>query len=150
LHLLGPGGLVPARAVAYRPFADPGWSLADIGRYHRAFGFHLVAEEPADHMAVLADFVAYMLLKEAFARESDDEFADSTRGAREMFIDEHLVPTAARMADRLEACGAVDWSAAARLLAEKIPAPPPSAEIPDPCDDVSPCGSCAAFESGLM
>lgn len=143
LHLLGPGGLVPARAVAYRPFSDPGWLLADIGRYHRAFGFHPVTEEPPDHIAALADFVAYLLLKEAFARERNEELAAITREASERFIDEHLVPIVARVADRLAACGAVNWSAVARLLAEKIPAPPTSAEVPEPGDDPSLCGSCA-------
>lgn len=146
LRLLGPGGLVPARSVAYRPFADPGWSLADIGRYHQAFGFHPAAEEPVDHIAVLADFVAYLFVKEAFARESGDDRAAVAREATARFIDEHLVPIAARMADRLEACGAVDWSAAARLLAEKIPAPSPPAERTDPRDVDSPCGACAVAE----
>lgn len=143
LHLLGPGGLVPAREVAYRPFADPGWVLADIGHYHQAFGFTPTTEEPADHIAVLADFVAYLLLKETFGRESDDELAAVTREAMDRFVDEHLVPVAARMADRLEACGAVNWSAAARLLAEKIPAPPPEVDVPDQNEEDSPCGSCA-------
>lgn len=142
LHLLGPGGLVPARAVAYRPFADPGWMLADIGRYHQAFGFKPTTEEPADHIAALADFVAYLLLKEAFGREGDDELAEITHSSMERFIDEHLVPVAARIADRLEGCGATDWSAAAHLLAEKIPAPPPAADVPDRNDDDSPCGTC--------
>jgi nitrate reductase assembly molybdenum cofactor insertion protein NarJ len=142
LRLLGPGGLVPARAVAYRPFADPGWVLADIGRHHGAFGFRPTSDEPADHIAVLADFVAYLLLKEACARERDEELASIVRETRARFVDEHLVPIAARMADRLEACGAVDWSAAVRVLAEKIPAPPSSAQIAAPHDDVSPCGAC--------
>jgi TorA maturation chaperone TorD len=145
LHLLGPGGLVPAREVAYRPFADPGWSLADISRYHQAFGFHPAAEEPIDHIAVLADFVAYLLLKEAYACESaDSESAAITRAAMGRFIDEHLVPVAARIADRIEACGAGSWSAAARLLAQMIPAPPPAPQLADPDEEVSPCGSCAA------
>lgn len=144
LRLLGPGGHVAARAVAYRPFADPGWMLADIRRHHEAFGFHPAAEEPVDHIAVLADFVAYLLLKEAYAREcGEDPDAAVTRGAMERFVEEYLVPMTARVAERLEACGADDWSAAARLIAEKIPAPPASPFGVEQEDEASPCGGCA-------
>jgi hypothetical protein len=144
LHLLGPGGLVPARAVAYRPFADPGWTLADLARYHQAFGFHAATEEPSDHVAVLVDFVSYLLLKEAYARESGNlEAAATTRNAMERFIDEHLTPMAGRMAERLDACGATDWSAAAHVLAEKVPAPPASVGVSTPEDEELGCGGCA-------
>jgi nitrate reductase assembly molybdenum cofactor insertion protein NarJ len=144
LQLLGPGGIVAARAVAYRPFADPGWMLADISRHHQAFGFHPAAEEPADHIAALADFVAYLLLKEAYARAcGEDQDAALTRGAMERFIEEYLVPVAARVADRLEVCGAGEWSAVARLLAERIPAPPREVNRPYTDADLSPCGACA-------
>jgi nitrate reductase assembly molybdenum cofactor insertion protein NarJ len=149
LQLLGPGGLVPARAGAYRPFADPGWILADLARYHRAFGFHATAEEPPDHVAVLADFVSYLLLKEAYARESGAlEAVAITRDAMERFIDEHLSPVAARIAERLDACGATDWSAAAYLLAEKVPAPRPSAAAPAQDDEALQCGGCATARGG--
>jgi TorA maturation chaperone TorD len=132
LRLLGPGGLVPAREVAYRPFADPGWLLADVARSHRAFGFHPAAEEPPDHVAVLADFVSYLLLKEAYARGcEDDGMAEITREALEHFIEEHLAPVARRLAERLDGCGATDWSVAAWLLAERVPAPPPIVEAPE-------------------
>ena len=145
LQLLGPGGIVPAREVAYRPFADPGWLLADIARYHQAFGFSSAAEEPADHIAVLADFVSYLLFKEAYAREcASEEAADVTREAKERFIEEHVAPVAARLAERLDACGATDWSRAALLLAEKAPPPSaPFAEPPGQENDVPQCGACA-------
>jgi len=143
LHLLGPGGLVPAREVAYRAFADPGWLLADIARYHRAFGFHLAAEEPPDHIAVLVEFVSYLLLKEVFARERDDaDAAAVTRIARERFVGEHLAPIAGPLAERLDACGATDWSAAAHLLAARVPAPPPSATTAEGNEEVLQCGGC--------
>lgn len=142
LHLLGPGGLVPAREVAYRPFADPGWLLADLNRYHQAFGFHANAEEPPDHIAALADFVAYLLVKEAYARHCEEEATvEATRTAREQFVEEHLSPVAARMAERLEACGATEWSAAARLLAAKVPAPAATTEhVPN--EEVLQCAGC--------
>jgi hypothetical protein len=142
LQLLGPGGLVAAREVAYRPFADPGWLLADISRYHQAFAFSCAAEEPPDHIAVLAEFVSYLLLKEAFAREcASDEAAEMTREARNRFIEEHITPIAARVAERLDACGATDWSEAARLLAAKAP-PPPSGELPVADDEAPQCAGC--------
>jgi len=142
LQLLGPGGLVPARAVAYRPFADPGGVLSDIARHHRAFGFDGAAEEPADHIAVLADFVAYLLVKEAYARETADNGADEvTRSARRRFIEEHISPVASRLAERLEACGAGEWGVAAQILADQVPAPRPSALAP-PRDDTFTCGGC--------
>jgi TorA maturation chaperone TorD len=148
LQLLGPGGLVPARSVAYRPFADPGWVLADLARYHRAFGFHPIAEEPPDHVAVLADFVSYLFLKEAYARESGDAEAVSITGnARERFIDEHLSPAVGRIAERLDACGATDWSAAAHLLAEKVPPPFPLTGASMQEEQTLECGGCAAVRT---
>jgi nitrate reductase assembly molybdenum cofactor insertion protein NarJ len=145
LQLLGPGGLVPARAVAYRPFADPGQILADLARHHRAFGFHPTAEEPPDHVAVLADFVSYLFLKEAYARESGDAEAVSISGdARERFINEHLSPAVGRIAERLDACGATDWSAAVHLLAEKVPPPPPSTRAAMLEEQTLECEGCTA------
>jgi TorA maturation chaperone TorD len=143
LQLLGPGGLVPARSVAYRPFADPGWVLADLARYRQAFGFHPATEEPADHVAVLADFVSYLLLKQAYARESGDPGAVAvTQKSMERFIDEHLSPVAGRIAERLDACGATDWSAAAHLLAERVPAPPPIARASGQEEQTLECAGC--------
>lgn len=147
LQLLGPGGLVPARAVAYRPFADPGWILADLARYHRAFGFHTTAEEPPDHVAVVADFVSYLFLKQAYARESGDEDAVTvTREATERFVEEHLSPMALRLAERLDARGATDWGAAAHLLAERAPAPPPVVGSRAADEQAPQCGGCIAPE----
>lgn len=144
LHLLGPGGLVPARAVAYRGFADPGWLLADIARYHEAFGFHARAEEPLDHIATLAEFVSYLVLKEAYARDcGHTEAAAVTRGATEQFVAEHLTPVAARLAERLDTCGATEWSAAAHLIAARVPAPLRSAELPAADGPTAQCGACA-------
>jgi TorA maturation chaperone TorD len=144
LHLLGPGGLVPAREVAYRPFADPGWLLADVNRYHQAFGYHADPEEPPDHLAALADFVAYLFVKEAYARHcDDDERAKATRAARERFVEEHVSPIAVRLAERLDGCGATEWSAAAHLLATKVPPPPgESTRVQD--EEVMQCRGCVA------
>lgn len=142
-QLFGPGGLVPAREVAYRPFTDPGWLLSDLARLHQAFGFRGGADEPADHVAVLADFVAYLLMKEAYARHcGDEDAAAAARRARDRFTQEHLSPVAARLAERLEACGATQWAAAARLIAARIP-PPPAAPPPAIEEEVLQCAACS-------
>lgn len=144
LHLLGPGGLVPARAVAYRPFADPGWMLADITRYREAFAFHALTDEPADHIAVLIEMVSYLLLKEAYAREcGDDVAADLTRDAREQLITAHVVPVVGPLAARLDACGATEWAAAPHLLAAQLP-PPPATNVPLPDEDAPACSGCVS------
>jgi hypothetical protein len=142
LHLLGPGGIVPARAVAYRAFSDPGWVLADIARYHDAFAFHALTDEPTDHVAVLIELVSYLFLKEAYAREcGDDAAADLTRDAREQFVTEHLVPVIGPLAARLDACGATEWATAPRLLATQLPAPTTTG-VPTRDDDAPRCGGC--------
>ena len=145
LALLGPGGIVSPRLVAYRGFSDPGWMLADIARYHEVFAFHPQAEEPADHVAVLAELVSYLWLKEAYARElNDDEAAVLTRSARERFIEEYLAPIAAPLAERLDACGATAWSAAAHLLAARVPPPPPQVPGIGDGDEALACGGCVS------
>lgn len=102
LAWLGPGGPLPPREVSYRPAQDPGRILAEIAAYHEAFAYHAGPEDPADHVAVAADFVAYLALKEAFAASSERE-ADAavTREARERFVDQHLRPMARGMARRM-------------------------------------------------
>ncbi len=145
LALLGPGGAVSPRLVAYRGFSDPGWMLADIARYHEVFAFHPQAEEPPDHVAVLSELVSYLWLKEAYARElNDDEAAALTRAARERFIEEYLAPIAAPLAERLDACGASDWGTAAHLLAARVPPPPPQVPGIGDSDEALACGGCEA------
>ena len=91
LLVLGPGSAISPRLVAYRGTEDPGWILADVMRYYDAFAFHPRVEDPPDHVTVAADFVAYLYLKEAFARaDGRDEAAELTRAARERFVREHL------------------------------------------------------------
>jgi hypothetical protein len=147
LRLLGPGGLVPARAVAYRPFADPGWLLADLAGCHQAFAFRSGLDEPADHVAVLAELVSYLLLKEAYAFETRDRAAAQvTRAAIEHCLAEYLAPVARRMAERLDACGATDWAVAAHILAANVPSPPAErvraeGEVAEQCEN---CGMTAS------
>jgi hypothetical protein len=88
--------------VSYRPLHDPGGILAEIGAFHRAFAYHAGTEDPADHVAVAADFVAYLALKEAFARGAAREpDAATARAAREQFVAQHVRPVVHGMARRL-------------------------------------------------
>lgn len=141
--LLGPGGVVSARVVPYRGFADPGWMLAEIARIHDAFAFHPQSEEPSDHVGSLCELVSYLWLKEAYARELGDENAIGlTREAREHIVNAYLAPVAAVMAERLEACGANQWSAVASCLAAKVPPPPPQVPGIGEAEDSFSCGAC--------
>ncbi len=144
LALLGSGGVVSPRVVAYRGFADPGWMLADIARYYEAFGFHPQTEEPPDHAASLLELVSYLWLKEAYAREiGADGAAEQTRAARDQFVLDYVAPLAAPMAERLDQCGAIAWAAAAHLLAARVPAPPPVVPGIGDHEDFVRCGGCA-------
>jgi hypothetical protein len=106
LGLLGPGGPISPREVSHRPLRDPGRLLAEIATCHRAFAFRASAEEPADHVAVAADFAGYLALKEAFALAAGrTEEARTTREARERHVAEHVAPTARGMSRRCEALG---------------------------------------------
>jgi TorA maturation chaperone TorD len=123
LHLVGPGGLVSPREVAYRSFEDPGQILADVASAYRAFAFRPRTEDPPDHIAVLTDFAGYLLLKEAFARANGNRTAaETTAVARRNFLVAHLTPMAAPFADRLAVHEAAYLDAAARQLVARVPA----------------------------
>lgn len=99
---LGPGGPLSPREVSYRPVEDPGRILAEIAAFHRAFAYRAGVEDPVDHVAVAADFVAYLALKEAYAAAgADRDHAATTREARERFVERHVRPMARGMARRL-------------------------------------------------
>jgi nitrate reductase assembly molybdenum cofactor insertion protein NarJ len=89
--IFGPGGRISPREVSHAGFEDPGRLLADLSAFYRAFAFSPALDEPADHVAVEAAFVAYLFLKEAYAGTKGDADAEEiTRKARERFISEHL------------------------------------------------------------
>jgi len=103
LRLLGPGGALSPREVAYRAKEDPGRVLADIAGFYRAFSFSPRAEDPIDHVSVETNFAAYLCLKVAYAlREGNREDAETTSRALHLFAEEHLGPFAGAFAARLE------------------------------------------------
>lgn len=98
----GPGGPAPPREISYRPASLSSQYLAELSGYYSAFGYVAPYEEPVDHVAVEADFVAYLILKEAFAQSrGDDEPAATARDAVERLLSEHLAFMAAPLAERL-------------------------------------------------
>lgn len=89
--LFGPGGPVPPREVTYAGGVQFGYLMAELAAHYQAFAYERLPDEPDDHVSVEAGFVAYLLLKEAYARASGDEAsADLAEDARGRFIAEHL------------------------------------------------------------
>jgi nitrate reductase delta subunit len=144
LRVLGPGGALSPREVAYRGFEDPGWVLADLARFYDAFAYRPRAEDPLDHVAVEAGFVAYLFLKEALALAGGDvEAARTTAAARTDFLEAHVAAIATPLADRVAGTGESFLTAAAAALAAAAPRPriPPAAPRPE----TGGCGTCGDF-----
>ncbi len=127
IDALGPGGLVPAREVAYRGREDPGQIIADVSGFYDAFAFKPTVEDPPDHVAVECGFVGYLFLKQAYAVSAgDQERTQLTCGARERFVDAHLQHFARPLAERLVAIQHPVLSRAALALQDRVgPAPVP-------------------------
>ena len=77
--------------------------LADINGFYAAFGLHVDAAERADHIAIEAEFLACLVLKEAVAIENQlgEEQVDVCRKAQQDFLREHFLWWAARFASGL-------------------------------------------------
>jgi hypothetical protein len=120
LALLGPGGPVSPREVAYHEMEDPARVLSDLSAYYESFAYHPRAEDPADHIAVEAGFVGYLILKEVMARSVGEvEDAATTARARKRFVHDHVAPFAQKLSARLNGSGG-HLEAAARALQERV------------------------------
>lgn len=128
LRWLGPGAPASPRGVAYRGWEDPGRVLADLATFYDAFAFRPRAEDPPDHVSVLAGFVGYLWLKEAYAAQCGrEEEAHLTAEARGKFSGEHLRPLAGPLLRKLAAAGAPAlWELAAAALVRRV------GDVPDP------------------
>ncbi len=143
LRLVGPGGAVSAREVAYCGHQDPGWVLSDVASFYQAFAFQPRAEDPMDHIAVEVGFVAYLFLKQAFAQAAGDrEAAAVSAEARQRFIQTHLAPLATSVAARLAAVSRSYLLAVARLVAARVPKTLPAPVLREP-EALGGCGSCS-------
>ncbi len=143
LRMLGPGGMISPREVAYCGQEDPGRVMAELAGFYEAFGYHPRAEDPMDHIAVECGFVGYLFLKEAFGRADNDQSrATLAADARTQFIDRHLARLAGAVAHRLDGVDGSYLSHPARLLAARVPARVEavwSAEVNAPTG----CGGCS-------
>jgi nitrate reductase assembly molybdenum cofactor insertion protein NarJ len=127
--LLGAGGVASPREAAHSGWLDPGRILADLSARYQAFGFASRGEEADDHLAVECDFVAYLHLKEAYARAQEAaEAIEVTREARARFLDEHLAAAGHGLAAKLPEGAPPYLALAAKALAARLPAPPPAPE----------------------
>ncbi len=139
--LLGAGGKASSRAAAHAGFQDPGRILADLAGRYGAFGFAPGTEEPADHLAVECDFVAFLFLKEAYARvRGQAEAAEVTREARARFLVEHVAIAGAQLAGKLPRDAPPYLARAAGSRAARLPEPPPPAPACEPGPDCDPLG----------
>lgn len=121
LGLLGPGGFVSPREVAYRPQEDPGKIMSDLAAFYEAFAFSPEAEDPLDHIAVEAGFAGYLRLKELYAlARRDEKGAATTAEAHRHFLEEHLGTFVEPFAQGLEPSGVSYLVAAARGLLERV------------------------------
>jgi hypothetical protein len=145
LSVLGPGGAVAAREAGYQTTGELGRILADVAAFYEAFAFRPAAEDPFDHVAVQAGFAGYLRLKEAYARaRGDEENAETTAGALERFVQDHLRVMAGPMARRLAGCApAYLVRAAASLVKHAGDAPDPTWAM------VSPEEEAQSGEAGL-
>lgn len=79
--------------------------LADINGFYAAFGLQVGAGERADHIAIEAEFLSFVALKEALAIENNlgEESIEVCRKAQRDFLREHFLWWAAGFAERLAA-----------------------------------------------
>jgi nitrate reductase assembly molybdenum cofactor insertion protein NarJ len=117
----GPGGPAPPREVSYRETVHPGRFLAEIRDCYEAFAYAPSTPEAPDHVATEAGFIAYLRLKEAYARECGDaEAAAVCHSAAERFLEEHLSIIAEPLAQSLEASGIGYLERAGAALLDRV------------------------------
>jgi hypothetical protein len=118
LRILGPGGPVSPREVAYRPRHDSGALLSELAGFYETHSYRpAAARDPADHVAVEVGFLGFMSQREAFAvARGDDRAAESTRRTKRAFMEEHLGVLSTQLAERLERASAGHLVEAARVL----------------------------------
>lgn len=131
----GPGGPAAAREVSYLRSTLSGQFLAELRGMYEAFAYQPASEEPPDHVAVEADFVGYLRLKEAFARShGTEEHAAVTADVAQRILDEHLSAIAEPLARSLAASDISYLAGAAAALLQRVG--PPRQTTPAPADSL--------------
>jgi hypothetical protein len=159
LSLLGPGGAISPREIAYRGLHDPGQVLAAVAGFYGAFAYRPSSEDPIDHAAVEAGFVGYLRLKEAFAlARGDVEGAGTSRDGAARFLEEHVRYWATPLAKRLARSDAPHLLLAAREAMRQAGPPPAPAgpwvpleeEGPGVASDPFGCGGRCGGDQGAQ
>lgn len=121
----GPGGPAAPREVSHRRGVLPGASLAELRSLYEAFAYQPTLDEPSDHVAVEAGFVAYLRLKQAYASaRGNDEQAEMCTEVGQRFVQEHLSRLAGPLAKALASSGIMYLIQAADALQSRTgPAP---------------------------
>lgn len=89
--VFGPGGPAPPREASYRSTLQLGYLLAELEAYYDAFGYVPAEDETPDHVAVEADFIAYLRMKRALAESlGQSEQAEVAAQAESAFLEDHL------------------------------------------------------------
>ena len=119
--VFGPGGPAPPREATYHDTLELGSLMSELAVYYDAFAYAPILEESPDHIAVEVGFVAYLFLKEAYARAEDDSDRGAVAsGARHAFISGHLAMMAAPLANVLAGSHLEYLAHASRQLAERV------------------------------
>ena len=104
--IFGPGGPAPPREVSYRNWAEPGYLISELTSYYAAFSYSPALGEAVDHVAVEADFIGYLKLKQAYALACcDNEHAEIAADASSQFVEGHLSMFAQPLATMLQNSG---------------------------------------------
>lgn len=86
-----PIGPVSLREISYRPSMVPGQFISQLSALYAAFAYEPRTSNPPDHLAIQANFFAYLQLKEAYARmRKEIENAEVSAHAADAFVRDHL------------------------------------------------------------
>jgi nitrate reductase assembly molybdenum cofactor insertion protein NarJ len=129
--VFGPGGPAPPREVSYHDTIELGSLMSKLTGCYAAFGYHPPAGEPPDHVAVEADFLAYLHLKEAYAVASGDaDHAAVTAQAAARFRRDHLAVLAGPLASALAQSDIPYLIRASAMLTARAGQPPARTRLP--------------------
>ena len=104
--IFGPGGPASPREASYFDNIQLGYLIAELDAHYLAFAYQTSSEEAPDHVAVEAGFIAYLRLKEAYARaEGDTDHAEIARDAALHFVSEHLARIAPALQEKFADAG---------------------------------------------
>ena len=116
----GPGGPAAPREVSYRDSLLAGQILGELRAQYEAFAYEPALQEPPDHVALMAGFMGYLHLKDAYARlDGAEAQAVTAASAAERFAAEHLSVIAQPLAESLALSGIRYLELASRVLLRK-------------------------------